>query len=66
MMYAEGMSEEPEELSTSEVRENLADVINAAVRGRVTYITSRGRRVAAVVPVTVADQAEVRPPSPPG
>ena len=57
--------QEPEELSTSEVRERLADVINNAIRGQVTYITSRGRRVAAVVPLAVVDQAQVRPPSPP-
>ena len=64
-MYAGGMPEEAEELSTREVREHLADVINNAIQGQVTYITSRGRRVAAVVPLAVADQAQVRPPSPP-
>jgi prevent-host-death family protein len=51
------MGQEPVERTTREVREHLADIINAAVRGQVTYITSRGRRVAAVVPLAVADQA---------
>ena len=59
------MPEEAEELSTREVRGHLAGVINNAIRGQVTYITSRGRRVAAVVPLAVVDQAQVRPPSPP-
>ena len=43
------MEHEPSERSIREVREHLADVINDAVKGRITYITSRGRRVAAVV-----------------
>jgi prevent-host-death family protein len=51
------------ELSVREVREHLADAINAAIRGQVTYITSRGRRVAAIVPLAVAGQAEDPAPS---
>lgn len=50
-----------QEMSTREVRASLADVINdAAVRGQITYITSRGRRIAAVVPVAIAEAAEPR------
>jgi len=49
------MEQEPCERSAREVREHLADVINDAIRGRVTYITSNGRRVAAVVPLDVAE-----------
>lgn len=53
------MAEEAQELSTRDVRASLAEVINqAAVHGRITYITSRGRRIAAVVPVAVADMAD--------
>lgn len=45
--------------SVRELREGLADVLNAAaVHGRITYVTSRGRRIAAVVPVPVAEAAE--------
>lgn len=45
------------ELSVRELRANLAEVLNAAaVRGQVTYVTNRGRRVAAVVPVHVAEK----------
>lgn len=44
-------------MSTAEVRTNLADVINAAVRNRITFVTSRGRRVAAVVPLSIAEKA---------
>lgn len=43
--------------SAGDVRAHLADVINAATRGHITYITHRGRRVAAIVPVPVADSA---------
>jgi prevent-host-death family protein len=39
------------ERSIREVREHLADVVNDAIRGRVTYITNRGRRVAVVMPL---------------
>lgn len=52
---------ETQDMSTAEVRRNLADVIHAAIRGETTYITSRGRRVAAVVPTPVADRAEQHP-----
>ncbi len=47
-----------EEMSVRELRGALADVINAAgMRGQVTFVTSRGRRVAAVVSVAVAEGA---------
>ena len=46
-------------MSVREIRDNFADVVNAAaVRGKTTYITNRGRRVAAIVPVAVAEAAE--------
>lgn len=51
------MNEEPVERSVADTRQNLADVLNDAVRGRTTYITNRGRRIAAVVPLAVAEQA---------
>jgi prevent-host-death family protein len=45
-------------MSVRELRTGLADVINAAgTRGQVTFVTSRGRRVAAVVSVAAAEQA---------
>ncbi len=53
-MYTGVMEHETIERSTHEVRRHLADVIGDAIAGRVTYITSNGRRVAAVVPVTLA------------
>ena len=47
-----------EEMSVRELRAELADVINAAgMRDQVTFVTSRGRRVAAVVSVAVAEAA---------
>ena len=46
------------ELSVRELRADLADVISAAgTRGQVTFVTSRGRRVAAVVSVTAGERA---------
>ena len=46
------------EMSVRELRAGLADVINAAgTRDQVTFVTSRGRRVAAVVSVAVAEAA---------
>ena len=51
-----GMSEAENEVSVRELRANLAEVLHAAtVYGRVTYITSHGRRVAAIVPIAVAE-----------
>lgn len=47
------------EMGIRELRAGLSDVVNeTAVRGRITYITSRGRRVAAVVPVPDAEFVE--------
>jgi prevent-host-death family protein len=52
------MKTAPAEMSVRELRADLADVINAAgTRDQVTFVTSRGRRVAAVVSVSVAEQA---------
>ncbi|GII95883.1 hypothetical protein Ssi02_61140 [Sinosporangium siamense] len=50
---------ESEEMSVADARKLFAEVLNeAAVRGRITYITNRGRRIAAVVPVPLAEAAE--------
>jgi prevent-host-death family protein len=38
-------------LSTRELRDSLADVIDQAARDEVTIVTRRGREVAAVVPI---------------
>lgn len=47
------------ELPVTDARDRLADVVNeAAYAGRVTYLTRRGRRVAAIVPVEAAEAAE--------
>ncbi|MEZ7004992.1 type II toxin-antitoxin system Phd/YefM family antitoxin [Streptomyces sp. AD55] len=47
------------EIGVRNLRMQLADVLNAAsARGRTTYITSHGRRIAAIVPVAVAEGAE--------
>jgi prevent-host-death family protein len=40
-----------DEVSAADLRKLQAEVLNRAVRGKVTFVTSRGRRVAAVVPV---------------
>jgi prevent-host-death family protein len=52
-----------DEIAVSDLRAKLADVLNdSAVRGRITYVTSRGRRIAAVVPVQLAEAAEAEQP----
>ncbi|GAA0493791.1 hypothetical protein Ade02nite_21130 [Paractinoplanes deccanensis] len=43
--------------SVREAREKFADLLYDAAAGKVTYITSRGRRIAAVVPLSIADDA---------
>lgn len=44
------------DMPVSEARERLAEVVNAAgYRGTVTYLTRRGKRLAAVVPAEAAD-----------
>ncbi|MFJ3274127.1 type II toxin-antitoxin system prevent-host-death family antitoxin [Streptomyces sp. NPDC086776] len=47
------------EIGVRDLRTQLSDVLHeSTVRGRITYVTSRGRRVAAIVPVDVAEAAE--------
>lgn len=47
------------DMGTTDLRLALAEVLNeVAIRGRITYVTSRGRRVAAIVPVAIAEAAE--------
>jgi prevent-host-death family protein len=49
------------EIGIRELRNALSEVVNeTAVRGRITYVTSRGRRVAAIVPVPEAEAIEAR------
>ena len=46
-------------MSITDARERLADVVNeAAYTGQVIYLTRRGRRLAAIVPVETAEAAE--------
>ncbi|MFF2394915.1 type II toxin-antitoxin system Phd/YefM family antitoxin [Nocardia sp. NPDC058114] len=45
------------ELPVSEARERLAEVIAAAESGTVVHLTRHGRRVAAVVPDSMAETA---------
>jgi prevent-host-death family protein len=49
------MDYESSDRSAREAREHFADVLNDAIRGRITWITQRGRRIAAVVPLSVAE-----------
>ncbi|MFF2086855.1 type II toxin-antitoxin system Phd/YefM family antitoxin [Nocardia sp. NPDC058176] len=46
------------ELPVSEARERLAEVIAAAEAGTVVHLTRHGRRVAAVVPESMAETAD--------
>ncbi len=47
------------EISVADLRKNLADVLNnAAVQSKTFYVTRNGRRIAAIVPVPVAERSE--------
>jgi prevent-host-death family protein len=46
------------EVTVRELRAHLADHLNeAGTRGEIIYVTSNGRRIAALVPLHVADSA---------
>jgi prevent-host-death family protein len=50
---------DPSEISVADLRKNLAEVLNdAAVQSKTFYVTRNGRRIAAIVPVPVAEQRE--------
>lgn len=57
--YFRGMSGNAQDLPITAARDRLADVVNeAAYTGQVTYLTRRGRRLAAIVSVEAAEAAE--------
>jgi antitoxin Phd len=57
-MTAEPIRNE-QEMSISAAREELADVVSRAhYNGRITYVTRRGQRLAAIVPAEVAEAIE--------
>lgn len=50
------------EISVAELRKNLAEILNdTAVQGLTFYVTRNGRRIAAIVPVPVAEQIDQPP-----
>ena len=56
------MTDTPNEISVRELRLALAATLNSVtVRGRIVYVTNHGRRIAAIVPVPVAEQSEQAP-----
>lgn len=53
------MPENAHDVPITDARDRLADVVNeAAYGGQVTYLTRRGRRLAAIVSVETAEAAE--------
>ncbi|MBC8994065.1 MULTISPECIES: type II toxin-antitoxin system prevent-host-death family antitoxin [Micromonospora] len=53
------MSEPAAELPISDARDSLADVVSRAhYAGRITYVTRRGQRLAAIVPAELAEAIE--------
>lgn len=58
-MYDWGMSEPAHEISISAARDDLAEVVSRAhYAGRITYVTRRGQRLAAIVPAEMAEAIE--------
>lgn len=56
------MTDRPNEISARQLRENLAATLNdVAVRGQIIYVTNHGRRIAAIVPVPLAEQIDQPP-----
>lgn len=53
------MADNTHDVPITDARDRLADVVNeAAYTGQVTYLTRRGRRLAAIVSVQAAEAAE--------
>lgn len=59
-LYTWDMSaQHQDELSVSQARDQLPELLNqAAYTGRITYVTRRGQRIGAIVPLEVAEAAE--------
>jgi antitoxin Phd len=50
---------EPQEMPISDARDELASVVSRAhYNGRITYLTRRGQRLAAIVPAELAEAIE--------
>ncbi|WP_433796480.1 type II toxin-antitoxin system prevent-host-death family antitoxin [Actinoplanes sp. CA-252034] len=50
------------EIRVADLRQNLAEILNStAVHGKITYVTRNGRRIAAIVPVPMAEQIDQPP-----
>ncbi len=61
--YAWDVTAEPirpnQELTISAARDSLADIVSRAhYSGRITYVTRRGQRLAAIVPAEIAEAIE--------
>lgn len=55
------------EIGLRELRADLGSVVlEVGVRGDITYVMNRGRRIAAIVPLDVAERAEALIKSKPG
>jgi len=53
------MQEQAREVGVKELREHMADILNeVAAHGRVVYVTSRGRRIVAIMPLATVEKAD--------
>lgn len=46
------------EISVRVLRATLSEVLNESIRGQITYVTSHGRRIAAIVPLSDGEALE--------
>lgn len=57
--YSGGMEIKTSEIGVRELRTALSDVLNrTAIHGEITYVTSHGRRIAAIVPLVDGEAIE--------
>ncbi|NUU23417.1 MAG: type II toxin-antitoxin system prevent-host-death family antitoxin [Streptomycetaceae bacterium] len=56
-MTPEPLPTPPADVPVSDARPRLAEIVDEAAHGRVTYLTKHGRRVAAIVPADLPEKA---------
>lgn len=56
-MGVDGDGDQPKEVSSIDLKKEMAQTLDDVMRGETVYVTRHGRRVAALVPVEIAETA---------